>query len=96
MGPILNPYGHVVFQAQRGDVHTVAVDGVILKHQYRLVNADVTSAGADTERTAEYLRLTIGEAAWLAAMNPEIQEQSVMDNPYQYTDYASAFATWKR
>ena len=25
--PLLNPYGHVAFQAQRGDVHTVLVDG---------------------------------------------------------------------
>jgi 5-methylthioadenosine/S-adenosylhomocysteine deaminase len=25
--PLLNPYGHVVFQAQRGDVHTVLVNG---------------------------------------------------------------------
>ena len=27
MFPLLNPYGHVVFQAGRGDVHTVMVDG---------------------------------------------------------------------
>jgi cytosine/adenosine deaminase-related metal-dependent hydrolase len=25
MFPLLNPYGHAVFQAQRGDVHTVLV-----------------------------------------------------------------------
>jgi cytosine/adenosine deaminase-related metal-dependent hydrolase len=25
--PILHPYGHVVFQAGRGDVHTVLVNG---------------------------------------------------------------------
>ena len=25
--PLVNPYGHVAFQAQRGDVHTVLVDG---------------------------------------------------------------------
>ena len=25
--PLLNPYGHVAFQAQRGDVHTVIIDG---------------------------------------------------------------------
>ena len=27
MFPVLNPYGHVVYQATRGDVHTVLVDG---------------------------------------------------------------------
>ena len=96
MGPILNPYGHVVFQAQRGDVHTVLVDGAVLKHDHKLVGADVAAAKADAERTVEYLRDTIGEEAWLAGMNPEIPEQSVMDNPYQYTDYASDFAIWKQ
>ena len=29
--PMLNPYGHVAFQAQRGDVHTVLVDGTVVK-----------------------------------------------------------------
>ena len=96
MGPILNPYGHVVFQAQRGDVHTVLVDGAVLKHEHKLVGADVAAAKADAERTVEYLRDTIGEEAWVAGMNPEIPEQSVMDNPYQYTDYASDFAIWKQ
>ena len=32
MFPVLNPYGHVAFQAQRGDVHTVLVDGRVVKH----------------------------------------------------------------
>ena len=31
MYPLLNPYGHVVFQAQRGDVHTVIVNGRVVK-----------------------------------------------------------------
>jgi cytosine/adenosine deaminase-related metal-dependent hydrolase len=34
--PLLNPYGHVVFQAQRGDVHTVMVDGRVVKRDHRL------------------------------------------------------------
>jgi cytosine/adenosine deaminase-related metal-dependent hydrolase len=96
MGPILNPHGHVVFQANRGDVHTVLVDGAVLKHEHRLVGQDVAAARAEAERTVEHLRATMGEETWLAGMNPEIQEQSVMDNPYQYTDYASDFAVWKQ
>ncbi len=32
MFPLLNPYGHVAFQAQRGDVHTVVVNGRVVKH----------------------------------------------------------------
>jgi cytosine/adenosine deaminase-related metal-dependent hydrolase len=96
MGPILNPYGHVVFQAGRGDVHTVLVDGDVLKHEHRLVGQDVASAQAEVGRTVEHLRATMGEETWLAGMNPDIVEQSVMDNPYQYTEYASDFAIWKQ
>ncbi len=39
--PLLNPYGHVAFQAQRADVHTVLVDGRVVKHENRLVGADL-------------------------------------------------------
>jgi 5-methylthioadenosine/S-adenosylhomocysteine deaminase len=94
-GPVLHPYGHVVFQAGRGDVHTVMVDGEVLKHNHSLVGLDVAAAKAEVERTVDYLRSTLGEDAWQAGMNPEIHEQSVRDNPYQYTDYASDFAIWK-
>ena len=31
MFPILHPYGHVVLQAQRADVHTVIVNGRVVK-----------------------------------------------------------------
>ena len=41
--PLLNPYGHVAFQAQRGDVHTVLVDGRVVKYQHRLVGADLAA-----------------------------------------------------
>ena len=39
--PILNPYGHVAFQAQRGDVHTVLVDGRVVKRDGALVGVDL-------------------------------------------------------
>ena len=39
--PLLNPYGHVAFQAQRGDVHTVLVSGRIVKRDGRLVDVDL-------------------------------------------------------
>ena len=41
MFPILNPYGHVAFQAQRGDVHTVVVNGRVVKHEHRLLGVDL-------------------------------------------------------
>ncbi|GGO21620.1 amidohydrolase [Microbispora rosea subsp. aerata] len=88
--PLLNPYGHVVFQAQRGDVHTVLVNGRIVKHEHRLVGVDLAAARRAVERTVEYLRSTLGEEAWQKGMNPDIPETKILDNPYTYTDYRSA------
>src|ERR671920_547788 len=41
--PLLNPYGHVAFQAQRADVHTVIVDGRVVKHEHELVGVDLAA-----------------------------------------------------
>ncbi|MFI7630396.1 amidohydrolase family protein [Microbispora rosea] len=88
--PLLNPYGHVAFQAQRGDVHTVLVNGRVVKHEHRLVGVDLAAARREVERTVEYLRSTLGEEAWQKGMNPDIPETKILDNPYTYTDYHSA------
>ncbi|TQS40473.1 amidohydrolase family protein [Cryptosporangium phraense] len=90
MFPILNPYGHVAFQAQRGDVHTVLVDGKVVKHDGKLVGIDLGAAKAAIESTVEYLREQLGEEAWTTGMNPDIPETKVLDNPYTYTDYRSS------
>lgn len=87
--PLLNPYGHVAFQAQRGDVHTVLVDGRIVKRDHRLVGVDLPTVRKEVDRTVEYLRSTLGDEAWLQGMNPEVPETSILDNPYTYTDYHS-------
>ncbi|MFI7135251.1 amidohydrolase family protein [Nonomuraea sp. NPDC050153] len=87
--PILNPFGHVAFQAQRGDVHTVIVDGRVVKHEHRLLGVDLAAARAQVERTVEHLRSTMGEEAWEKGMNPDIPSAKVLDNPYTYTDYRS-------
>src|SRR4029079_13824144 len=88
--PLLNPYGHVAFQAQRGDVHTVLVDGRVVKHEHKLVGGDLAVARRAADRTIEYLRSTMGEEAWQKGMNPDIPETTILDNPYTYTDYHSA------
>jgi cytosine/adenosine deaminase-related metal-dependent hydrolase len=85
--PLLNPYGHVAFQAQRGDVHTVLVNGRVVKHENRLVDVDLAAARAEVERTVDHLRSTMGEEAWRQGMNPEIPESKVLDNPYMYTQW---------
>jgi len=90
MFPILNPYGHVAFQAQRADVHTVLVNGRVVKHDHRLVGVDLPAARRTVEATVEHLRGALGEEAWQQGMNPEIPETKVMDNPYTYTEYRSS------
>ena len=89
--PILNPFGHVAFQAQRGDVHTVLVDGRVVKFAHKLVGIDLAPVRQEIESTIDYLRSELGEEAWQQGMFPEMPaaEASVLDNPYQYTDYKS-------
>jgi cytosine/adenosine deaminase-related metal-dependent hydrolase len=89
MFPILNPYGHVAFQAQRGDVHTVIVNGRVVKHEHRLVGIDLPSVRDKVERTVEHLQRELGQDAWSEGMNPEVPETKVLDNPYTYTEYRS-------
>jgi hypothetical protein len=85
MTPILHPYGHVVYQAQRGDVHTVVINGRLAKHEHRLLGVDLPAAAAAVGRTVEYLAGQMGEEKWQQGMNPEIPEKKIMTNPYQYT-----------
>jgi 5-methylthioadenosine/S-adenosylhomocysteine deaminase len=92
MFPILNPYGHVAFQAQRADVHTVIVNGRVVKQDHRLLDVDLPAIRRTVESTVEYLRGVLGEEAWAQGMNPDIPQTKVMDNPYTYTDYRSATA----
>jgi cytosine/adenosine deaminase-related metal-dependent hydrolase len=88
--PVLNPYGHVAFQAQRGDVHTVLVNGRIVKQDHELVGIDLPAVRREVENTVEHLRATLGEEAWAKGMNPDVPETKVLDNPYTYTEYRSA------
>jgi len=95
MFPILHPYGHVAFQAQRGDVDTVLVNGRIVKRDHKLVGVDLAAARAEVGRTIEYLRSTMGEEAWARGMNPDVPETKVRDNPYTYTEWDAGSAQWK-
>jgi 5-methylthioadenosine/S-adenosylhomocysteine deaminase len=85
MFPVLNPYGHVVFQAQRGDVHTVVINGRVVKYHNQLTGADLGKARQVIEQTVDYLRGELGPEAWNEGMHPEIPETRVLDNPYTYT-----------
>ncbi len=85
MFPIINPYGHVVMQAQRNEVHTVLVDGDVVKHEGRLVGVDLARARAAAEETVSYLADSLGAEAWESGMCPEVPERQKRENPYQYT-----------
>jgi hypothetical protein len=89
--PLLNPYGHVAFQAQRGDVHTVIIDGRVVKHDHRLVGVDLAKARTAVESTVDYLRSELGEEVWQAGMHPDLPaDDKVLDNPYTYTEFRTA------
>jgi hypothetical protein len=85
--PLLNPHGHVALQAQRGDVHTVLVDGKIVKRDHQLVGVDLAAIRREVEATVEHLRSACGEEAWEKGMNPDVPQTKVLDNPYTYTYY---------
>src|SRR5215475_13273758 len=85
MFPMLNPYGHVIFQAQRGDVHTVVVNGRAVKYNHQLVDVDLGKARRVIEETVDYLKGVLGPEAWNEGMHPEIPEARVLENPYTYT-----------
>ena len=71
--PLLNPYGHVAFQAQRGDVHTVLVDGRVVKHEARLVGADLPGVRRAVEATVDHLALDASARRRGApGMNPDL------------------------
>jgi cytosine/adenosine deaminase-related metal-dependent hydrolase len=95
MFPVLHPYGHVAFQAQRGDVHTVLVNGRVVKHRNRLVGIDLAAARRAVQESVEYAMRELGEG-WTAGMHPEIPETKILDNPYMYTQWDAGTAQWKK
>jgi 5-methylthioadenosine/S-adenosylhomocysteine deaminase len=86
MFPVVHPYGHVAFQAQRADVHTVIVNGRVVKHEHRLLDVDLPAARRAVEATVEFAMREIGDA-WTDWMHPKIPQTEVLANPYQYTEY---------
>jgi 5-methylthioadenosine/S-adenosylhomocysteine deaminase len=90
MFPMLNPYGHVAFQAQRGDVHTVVVNGRVVKHDHRLLDIDLPAVRRTVEATVEHLQSELGADAWRQGMNPDVPETKILDNPYTYTEFRTA------
>ena len=95
MFPLLNPYGHVAFQAQRGDVHTVLVNGQVVKSGHALTGGSLARARQVVGETVEFLQGQLGPEAWAEGMHPEVPETKVLDNPYTYTKWDAGSAQWK-
>lgn len=87
MYPLLHPYGTLVYQAGRGDVHTVLVDGRVVKYEHRLLDAHLQAAKDEVARTVEHARSTMGEEAWRESVTPQLPDADRISNPYTYTDY---------
>src|SRR3954452_25282103 len=87
MFPLIHPYGQVAFQAQRGDVHTVVVNGRVVKHDHKLVGIDLTSVRRAVDETVEFAMRELGDRDWVAGMHPDVPDTQVYENPYQYTEY---------
>ena len=87
VGPHIGSSDHGVrvqlFQAQRGDVHTVVVNGRVVKHAHRLVDTDLEKGRQVVGATVEYLQGQLGEQEWDAGMHPEVPETKILDNPCQ-------------
>ncbi len=88
MYPLLHPYGSLVFQAGRGDVHTVIVNGRIVKHDHKHIGIDLAAAKSAVANTVDYARTTMGEQAWQDSLTPELVSTERIPNPYTYTDYS--------
>jgi len=88
MYPLLHPYGSLVFQAGRGDVHTVIVNGRIVKHDHKLIGIDLAAAKSAVANTVDYARTTMGEQAWQESLTPELVSTERIPNPYTYTNYS--------
>ncbi len=80
---VINPWGHVVYQAQRGDVHTVLVGGEVVKSEGKVVAGDLPGVKEKLADTVAHLEREVGED-WVPGMYPEIPEKEVLTNPYQY------------
>ncbi len=81
--PLINPWGQIVYQAQRGDVHTVLVGGEAVKWNGKVTAGDLRGVRAKLDDTVSFLQREVGDD-WVQGMHPDIPETEVLTNPYQY------------
>jgi hypothetical protein len=76
-----------VYQAGRGDVDTVLVNGQVVKSGGKLVGIDLRAAKDAVGRTVDYAQTEMGEKSWDEGMHPELPPAQRIPNPYTYTSY---------
>ena len=84
MTPILNPYAHVVFQTGTADVHTVMINGKVVKFDGERVGLPLAPIRDKVANSVEYVRSQLGKDAWEEWMHPEIPADEPIPNPYTY------------
>ena len=86
MTPILNPNAHVVYQAGTADIHTVVVDGRVLKYDGKRIGLDIAPARDAVAKSVEYVRSQLGEREWEEGMHPPLTPTERIANPYGYQE----------
>ncbi len=90
MTPILYPEAHVVFQAGTADVHTVVVNGKVVKYAGERIGLPLGPIRDKVAASVEYVRSTIGAEEWVKGMHPEVPTDEIIPNPYTYTEGGAA------
>ncbi|WP_328352100.1 hypothetical protein OG800_08595 [Streptomyces sp. NBC_00445] len=70
--PVNDPIATLVFQAGRGEVDTVLIDGRVLKYRGEPLGIDLDRARTLAENSRDHLRAAICEQSWQQAMNPPL------------------------
>ncbi len=86
MTPILHPYAHVVYQAGTADVHTVVVNGRVVKYAGKRIGLELAPIADKVAASVEYVRSKLGDQAWDEGMHPELPPAEQIENPYTYTE----------
>jgi len=86
MTPILNPNAHVVYQANTADIHSVMVNGRMLKYDGTRIGLDIAPARDAVAASVEYVRSKLGKQAWEEGMHPPLEPDEEIENPYKYAD----------
>lgn len=87
MTPVLNPYAHLVFQAGTADIHTVVIDGRVVKFAGTRIGLPLAPVRDEVAASVEHVRRSIGDAAWFEGMHPELPADEEIPNPYLYTGW---------